>query len=422
MSEQTIDKSKSNGAGKAEASRFTIATHVENSERDEVELVIEKGIAKQVSLNEIEKGLTALWQAAAKTTDGGAQQAVMRACVFNLIICVEGDDQLEEVTHTIAQITYDYPCRAIVLVRSDETPADSLNAYISAHCQIPGGSGRKVCCEQITITGAKSAAEALHSMVLPLLVPELPVIMWWPNEPEMDEPLFLRLLETVDRLIVDSRTFQNPSRSFHQLTQLHGSEYETTAFSDLSWGRLTPWRSTLAQFFDYSQFLPYLSNIERVEIQYEAPDDSTQPNFSEALLFVGWLANQLNWQSAFNIQRKGMNATLILNQRGTPLPVQLFGHNDRKDELGGITQVKIYASRPGSSIDEWIPAVFTVTLTEDYERAMATIEENNETVKTRSALFPRRTRTELLTEDLTVVGHDTVFEKSLALAGEFNAK
>jgi glucose-6-phosphate dehydrogenase assembly protein OpcA len=421
MSDQTI-KSSGNGVVKQQ-SKFTVATHIENAERDEIELVIEQGVAKQItSLADIEKGLTMLWQAAAKPKQGDDpdQQAVMRACVFNLIILVEGEQQLEEVTQVIAQITYAYPCRAIVLVQKPDLSLDDLTAYISAHCSLPQGSGRKVCCEQITIIGSKDADDALYSMVLPLLVSELPVILWCPSEPNMYSELFRQTIETADRLIVDSRTFRNPSETFNQLAELLYSEYHNTAFSDLSWGRLTPWRSMLAYLFDSAEFQPYLQFVEKLEIQYEAPDDNSNPNFSEALLFVGWLANQLHWKPAFKMQQRGMNGTLYLNQDGSPLLVHFFGHNDRVDDLGGMTQMKLFSYKPGDG-NEVSQAVFTIGLTEDYERVVATVEENGEIVKSRSALFPKRPNTELLCEDFTVIGHDDVFEHSLGLAGQFNS-
>lgn len=387
---------------------------------DEVDLVIEQGEAKEVSLNDIEKGLTILWQAAGKPRQGEEEPPVSRACVFNLVICVTNDDQLTTVTEVIASITYSYPCRAIVLVSKPEEPTAPLRASISAHCQLPTSTGKKVCCEQITVVGSGESAGGLWSMVLPLLVPDLPVTLWWPMEPPLDDPLFARLVKTADRLIFDSRTFEKPSQTFAKLAGFSEGINRDTAFSDLGWARLTPWRNTLAQFFDNPEMRPFLGNISRLRIEYEAPQDNENPNFSEALLLVGWLANQLGWQPAFNLQRKGANATLILNQSGAPLTIELNGHNERKDDLGGITLIEMEAFTKDGSNTVLSSATFTIELTTDYERASTKIVVDNNQPLTGSVLFPHRDTIALLTEDLSVVQRDKLFEEALALAGHFN--
>ncbi len=388
---------------------------------DEYELVIERGEARSISLEYIEKGLTALWQSAAKPRPGETEQAVSRACVFNLVICVDGDEGLAQVTETIAQITYSYPSRAIVLVLKPEEPQSTISAYISAHCQLPSG-GKKVCCEQITVVGTGTATEGMWSIVLPLLVSDLPVILWWPGDPILHGELFEHLLKTVDRVLVDSRSFANPPATFARLAELSSQRYAGVLFNDLCWTRLTPWRNLLSQFFDQPNYLAYLSQVDRLELHYEAPHDNTNPNFSEALLLVGWLATQLGWQPAFNLQRKGLNGTLILNQRGTPLTVVLHGHNDRVDELGGLTQVQMIASKPGTEPGETRMASFTIALSDDYEHAMTFIEEDDSPLITRNLLFPRRDKTELMLEDLGIVRRDRVYEASLELAGHFSSK
>ena len=417
MSENVVDSSK-NGVSKE--TLVSTSTLSGTGMVDEVTLVIEQGEAKEVSLHDIEKGLTVLWQAAGKPRAGEEEPPVSRACVFNLVICVNTDTQLAGVTEVIASITWSYPCRAIVLVSKPEEPTTPLSASISAHCQLPTATGKKVCCEQITVMGTGESAAGLWSMVLPLLVPDLPVMLWWPIEPTLDQPLFSRLIKTADRLIFDSRTFARSSQTFARLAAFSEGTNKDTAFSDLGWSRLTPWRNTLAQFFDNPDMRPYLAHISKLEIHYEAPYDNEHPNFSEALLLVGWLANQLGWQPAFNLQRKGSDATLILNQSGAPLTILFNGHNDRKDEVGGITLIQMDAYTTDKYDTVLNSATFTIELTADFERATTKIVVNDSPPLVGSVLFPRRDTTELLCEDLNIVRRDQLFEAALALAGHFS--
>src|SRR4030065_67688 len=85
--------------------------------------------------------------------------------------------------------------------------APLLQAALSAPCQIAPEGGKQVCSEQITLRASGPAVGELHSTVVPLLVPDLPVFLWWHEEPSLGSHLFQELLETSDRLIVDSADF-----------------------------------------------------------------------------------------------------------------------------------------------------------------------------------------------------------------------
>ncbi|MEI6043845.1 MAG: glucose-6-phosphate dehydrogenase assembly protein OpcA [Chloroflexota bacterium] len=375
--------------------------------------VIIRGEAKEIELANIEKSITTLWQVATKD-ESEDLAPVMRACVFNLVIFTESDEGLEQATDTIAKLTWSYPCRAIVLIARPNLPEDSMNAWISAQCQLPDPNGMKVCCEQVTVEGSNLAMERLGSMVLPLLVPDLPVILWWPGDPTLQGPLFERLMDTSDRLIVDSRRFLDPVCSFKRLAALSEMRYRGVAFSDLNWARLTPWRRLIAQFFDPPNMMPYLSHFEDIVIDYEAPGKESEPNFSQALLLVGWLGHQLGWKEAFSLQKHKYNASLIVNAGGKPLNIKFIGHNDCCEESGGITAIKITAT----ILPENRAATFSIKLKQNYEQVEISTEESSKPPRSRALGFVRRDEVALLSEDLAVVKHDRMYEAALALAGK----
>jgi glucose-6-phosphate dehydrogenase assembly protein OpcA len=378
--------------------------------------IIEHGQAQSIALEDIEKGITALWQAADKSSRlSETETAVMRACVMNLIICTHTDREMEIATKAIARLTWSYPSRSIVLLTKPEEPDDEVISWISAHCQMPDPKGSKVCCEQITIEGHGSAADRINSMVLPLLVSDLPVVLWWMEDLRMDNTLFEYLLYTVDRLVVDSRAFRDPATSFRELTKMAETNQYNTRFSDLNWARLTPWRSAIAQLFDAPNCTAYLDYLEKIEIEYEAPYDEDHPNFSEAMLLVGWLAKTLDWKPAFSMKVRGSNASLILNKNGEPLKVDFHGHNERKDDVGGITSVRLFASNPKLNSE----ATFTVSLGDDYEHAVSKVEENEVTIMAFNSILPLREATELMHEELSIVGRDAQYEGALQVAGQF---
>jgi len=383
---------------------------------DPYEQLIEKGEARAIALADIEKGITALWQSAGKRADGEGEPPVMRTCVLNLIIFTDSDEELNYATTTIARLTWAFPSRSLVLLAKPDEKEEVFNAWISAHCQVPD-KGRKVCCEQITIEGRGAAAERMGSMVLPLIVPDLPIVLWWMGTPKLDGPLFTRLIETADRLIIDSRNFEHPLDSFQRLAELARSQRNITRFSDLGWARLTPWRSSIAHMFDRPATMAFIHNIDRLEIDYETPNDTEIANFSEAFLLVGWFAKLLGWKPVFSVKLRGQNATLILDREGQPLNVELHGHNKRKDELGGVTAVTIHASLPTESRE----GVLTLALTDDFEHTTSTVIINGETISTETNILPLRDTADLLYEELGIVDHDILYEGSLAIASKFMA-
>src|SRR5438270_302323 len=70
-------------------------------------------------------------------------------------------------------------------------------------------------------------------------------------------------------VICDSTSFFNPEQDILTLSLLHQSSPDY-ALSDLNWGRITSWRELVVQFFDVTEYRPYLSGITSIEIEHAA--------------------------------------------------------------------------------------------------------------------------------------------------------
>src|SRR4029079_15347299 len=121
-----------------------------------------------------------------------------------------GGRAVDEVTTTVGELTSCHPNRAIVVGATPGAADELLAAWVQAHCQMPGPGRPQVCCEQITIEARGPAVARVPGTVLPLLVPDLPVMFWWPRGAPFDDPLFARLCDLADRVIVDSATSDAP--------------------------------------------------------------------------------------------------------------------------------------------------------------------------------------------------------------------
>jgi glucose-6-phosphate dehydrogenase assembly protein OpcA len=171
---------------------------------------------------------------------------------------------------------------------------------VQANCQLAAPGLPQVCGEQVTIEARGVAAAQVASLVLPLLVPDLPVALWLPGPRPFDDALLPRLRGVIDRLVIDSRAFTSPSRDLAAMAAFEradgqgpGAGPRPPALSDLSWAALTPWRELTAQFFDTRPLLPHLRRIDHVAIGYVPA--GAEPNPTQALLLAGWLAACLGW-------------------------------------------------------------------------------------------------------------------------------
>jgi glucose-6-phosphate dehydrogenase assembly protein OpcA len=271
-----------------------------------VNAVFLEGETLAVDSQQIEMILRQLWKAGQH-----GEQSVTRACMLNLVVYAGTPENAVAATAALAELTATLLCRAIVLL-SDEAADEpsTLQAWLSAHCQAPKATGQRVCCEQVTLRTTGEADERLPSAVLPLLVPDLPVAVWWMGDPPFGAPVFEQLLDTADRLLVDTRSFEDPTFSLTRLAGLARHHAGRIAISDLNWARLTTWQDQLAQAFDSVETLPYLDRLERLTLHYIRPTGTTRHDPEMALLLAGWVLNRIGWKLPPALARVG----------GGPLP------------------------------------------------------------------------------------------------------
>ena len=224
----------------------------------------------------------------------------LRSSVLNLIV-VTDEEAAPEVTRSVSNLAGRYPARAIVLI-SDPEGERNVEVGLSAFCNVRGGGGAQVCAEQVTIHAEGPPANHLESLAGPLLVPDLPVFLWYPGAFSPHAPEFAAMADLADRLIVDSAAREDREDSLREMAALIEAE-DAPAVGDLQWVGLSPWRSLLADAFAAPERVGDLEKIEGAEVLY-APGGE-----SRALLLVGWLASSLGW-SPKDLSRDGDHRTV----------------------------------------------------------------------------------------------------------------
>ena len=210
----------------------------------------------------------------------------LRSSVLNLVV-VTDEASAPEVTRSVSNLAGRYPARAIVMI-SDPEGERNVDARLSAFCHVRGG-GAQVCAEQVTIHAEGPPANHLESLAGPLLIPDLPVYLWYPGAFSPHSPEFAAMADLADRLIVDSAAREDREDSLREMAALIDEE-GMPAVGDLQWVGLSPWRSLLADAFAAPERLGDLEKITSAEVLY-APGGECR-----ALLLVGWLASSLGWK------------------------------------------------------------------------------------------------------------------------------
>lgn len=228
-------------------------------------------------------------------TDPGAIEAALRvllrsrhaeneglvpARVLNLVVIVDRDWK-GEVANRLERVGR-YQASRTVLCAVDEERT-TLDAVATVSYEEPGAGSVGVVREQIEIDLGRKHLEGLRTVVDPILVAEMPTIVWSPHGyPEAVESL----LPVTDVVLLDSDDLSDPPGAFERASACCGSAYVV----DLAWLRTTPWRERLAASFDLRERLPALRQVSELEVRHQ--ENST----ASGLLLTGWLASRLHWQ------------------------------------------------------------------------------------------------------------------------------
>ncbi len=156
--------------------------------------------------------------------------------VMTLIIVVDEDDA-EQAMSAARAASHEHPARVLGVILGDGRGAPMINA------QVGTGSGWSGETALIRLKG--EVVRHPESVVLPLLLPDSPVAIWWPaNAP--DDPASDPLGALAQRRITDAAaTTKRRTKAIH--TQCSSYAKGNT---DLAWTRVTSWRALLAAALD----------------------------------------------------------------------------------------------------------------------------------------------------------------------------
>ena len=362
--------------------------------------------SKGIDVDRIKKELAALW-ANASDGESGTRSGVTRACALNLIVYTTPRDDRESLEDLLSQVTEQHPGRMLILVADRETKEPRLEAYVSTRCRLLGGTGKQICGEQITIEASGPIVETAATAVAPLLVPDVPVYLWWKDIPHYEDKLFDGLAQMADRIVINSAAFDHPYDDLLRLAKMMADASRPLRVSDLNWGALTSWRTLLASFWDVPNYRPLLDNIDRVAVQYRPPSDAPDEIAPKALLLASWLSARLDWKVVADAAR--LNEGVVecdLRSGDREIIFSLIRDQAATLNNGMISSVVLSTTNEA--------AEFSVAL-----RAGATKLETEARIGTAHSVgrmldYQMRSDAVRLSRELAFLSHDAIYEEAVA--------
>lgn len=374
----------------------------------------------------IEAGLNELWRLAEAGEVGGS---VVRAASMTFLVPLDGagsgappssarsgappsdeEADADDVTALLDDLTATHPFRAVLLLADERL--DEPRARLCSHLRRGSDGDSGWYWEEIRLVSPGRALHQVMSSVATLALPNLPLQTWWRGEPAFDSDLYNHIAEVSDRIIVDSSGFRRPTTALPQLASVITAAHESIAFADLSWTRLTPWRTLTAEFFDRPSDQALLDSIERVTIEYVLGSGGEA---SQALFLVGWLASRLGWEPQ-TLTDNGMGGWRFQVVDGVrPVQVEIVqragGEDGSKRASGstvtpGLRAVTIVAAEN----ERW--AWYSIERWGDGEEARTIAEVDGVRLEGHAHL-PVRREAELLQEELGGFTTDRIYQDAL---------
>ncbi|MBY6409988.1 glucose-6-phosphate dehydrogenase assembly protein OpcA [Rhodococcus sp. BP-252] len=196
--------------------------------------------------------------------------AVTIGRVLTLIVASPDAEKAERAIEAANDASREHPCRVIVLTHGDRAAESSLDAQI----RVGGDAGAS---EVVVLRLNGELADHEHSVVIPFLLPDTPIVAWWPDEAPA-VPAKNPLGRLAIRRITDATNAPDTTAAIKsRVTSYRQGD------TDLSWSRITYWRGLLATALDQ----PPHEKVVSVSVSGLAEEPALD-------ILAGWLAAKLD--------------------------------------------------------------------------------------------------------------------------------
>jgi glucose-6-phosphate dehydrogenase assembly protein OpcA len=229
--------------------------------------------------------------AAAFVKDRTKAGSPVMGMVLTLIVVVD-EDEAEAAMTSARMASHEHPARVLGVILGDARGATHVHAQVGTQA---GWTG-----ETAVIRLRGEVVKHADSVVLPLLLPDSPVAIWWASNAPMD-PAADPLGRLAQRRITDaSAVTRGKQKAMRSLCAAY-----SPGNTDLAWTRLTPWRALLAAALDQYEATVTFASVTAERISPSAD------------LMVTWLTDRLKVRvERMNSPGPGITEVLMETKQG----------------------------------------------------------------------------------------------------------
>ncbi|MEU7071367.1 glucose-6-phosphate dehydrogenase assembly protein OpcA [Streptomyces narbonensis] len=179
------------------------------------------------------------------------------------LLVVTDEENAYDAVKAANEASREHPSRTLVVIkRHARTPRERHENRLDAEVRLGSDAGSG---ETVLLRFHGELAARADSVVLPLLLPDAPVVVWWPvDAPEVPSRDPLGVL--AQRRITDMYAVEDPLAALEARAVSYAP-----GDTDLAWTRLTPWRSMLAAALDQAP-----STVTSAAVESEAENPSAE--------------------------------------------------------------------------------------------------------------------------------------------------
>ncbi|HEX7591015.1 MAG TPA: glucose-6-phosphate dehydrogenase assembly protein OpcA [Candidatus Limnocylindrales bacterium] len=348
--------------------------------------------------------------AARETSDGGGHHVAARTSVLNLVVVAGDEKTAARCAATISATASRHASRSLILSAVDPDGPAGLDARIEALSMATADGRAETGAETIHVTAHGETGAHLASIIVPLLVHDLPVALWWPADPPFGSRRADRLLPIADRLIVDGSAWSGDGLEI--LGQLATAvEERRVVVADWALLRQARWREAVASVYDLPDLRAHLGAVRRICVEYSAAGTGAaafETNVVRPLYHVAWLASRLGMTVVKQLSREGEGrrvATLRQKEHEVEVVLQPAAS---KLSAGSTVRVEITSRLRGAELVGNISA-------DDHTVDVSILDDGRERVR-RVYAAPRMTDIDLLARAVEEGAADPVAVHALATA------
>ncbi len=192
--------------------------------------------------------------------------------VLTMVIVTDEENAYDSIK-AAEDASREHPSRTLVVIkRHARTPRDRTTSRLDAEVRVGSEAGTG---ETVVLRMYGEVSDHADSVVLPLLLPDAPVVVWWPVDAP-DNPAKDPLGALAQRRITDLYAVEDPLA----VLETRIASY-APGDTDLAWTRLTPWRSMLAAALDQAR-----TDVTSAAVEAEAENPAAE-------LLARWLEARL---------------------------------------------------------------------------------------------------------------------------------